>query len=69
VNNPKVLLADEPTGNLDLKVRDEVMKILQEVNESYDLTLIMVTHDQELGNLAPRKIVHRDGRVCSASSN
>jgi len=46
-----------------------VMKILQEVNESYDLTLIMVTHDQELGNLAPRKIVHRDGRVCSASSN
>lgn len=69
VNNPKVLLADEPTGNLDLKVRDEVMKILQEVNESYDLTLIMVTHDQELGNLAPRKIVLRDGRVCSASSN
>ena len=63
VNNPSLLLADEPTGNLDLKVRDEVIEILQNLQREFRVTLALVTHDQELGDLAQRKIVLRAGKI------
>ncbi|PCJ20426.1 MAG: macrolide ABC transporter ATP-binding protein [Candidatus Cloacimonadota bacterium] len=61
VNQPKLLLADEPTGNLDLKVRDEVIKVFHSLNEKEKTTIIMVTHDDELGKMTPRTINLRAG--------
>ena len=61
VNEPKLLLADEPTGNLDLKVRDEVIQVFHTLNQNEKTTIIMVTHDQELGNMTPKIIQLRAG--------
>ncbi|MCO4781147.1 MAG: ABC transporter ATP-binding protein [Candidatus Cloacimonetes bacterium] len=61
VNEPKLLLADEPTGNLDLKVRDEVIEVFHALNQKEKTTIIMVTHDQELGAMTPKRIHLRSG--------
>ncbi len=62
VMNPAVLLADEPTGNLDHTTGREVVALLEQLNNSGTL-LILVTHDPELGNRARRRIHMRDGRI------
>ncbi len=62
MNNPKVILADEPTGNLDSKSGDEVMKILMDLNHS-GTTLLMVTHNEELAKKANRTIQMKDGKI------
>lgn len=62
MNDPKVILADEPTGNLDSKSGDEVMKILLDLNKA-GTTLLMVTHNEELATLANRTIRMKDGKI------
>ncbi len=62
-NNPKVILADEPTGNLDSKTGEEVLTILRDLHEKEDKTIIMVTHDQNLAKKAERTINIKDGKV------
>jgi macrolide transport system ATP-binding/permease protein len=63
VNNPVVLLADEPTGNLDSATGDEILRMFQELNDRYGITIILVTHDQRVANHAKRVIHVKDGRI------
>ncbi|MFC9246847.1 ABC transporter ATP-binding protein [Streptomyces sp. NPDC057136] len=63
VKRPKVLLADEPTGNLDESMRDEIMEVLDGLWKEHGLTFIMVTHDSALARKAPRLATIRKGRV------
>jgi len=62
VNDPEVVLADEPTGNLDSRTSVEIMGIFQQLNERY-ITIIMVTHEQDIAAYARRNVVMRDGRI------
>jgi len=62
VGNPKILLADEPTGNLDSQMSDEIMHILQELNQKEKTTVIMVTHDKRMADMTDRIIRIFDGR-------
>ncbi|MBY8841716.1 ABC transporter ATP-binding protein [Streptomyces sp. SP2-10] len=63
VKKPKVLLADEPTGNLDEGMRDEIMDVLERLWMEHGLTFIMVTHDSALAKKAPRLATLRKGRI------
>jgi len=63
VNNPAIILADEPTGNLDSKAGAEVMKIFHHLHEERDITIVMVTHDDEIGGHAERIVHLRDGLI------
>jgi putative ABC transport system ATP-binding protein len=65
VNDPEVLLADEPTGNLDSRMGAEIMQILDGLNRERGITVLMVTHDATCAAHARRQIVVRDGRVVS----
>ncbi len=67
VNNPAIILADEPTGNLDSKTGDEIMGIFQKLNEE-GVTIIIVTHEQHVANFANRIIHMRDGNIISDSA-
>jgi len=69
VNEPAILMADEPTGNLDSRTSKEVMGILQKLNEESDITIILVTHDQNVARCAKRTLVLRDGRVVEDTSD
>ena len=62
VGTPRLLLADEPTGNLDSKMGEEVMQILEEYNREAGVTVIMVTHDQRLAERTERIVRLFDGR-------
>ena len=63
VNDPAIIMADEPTGNLDSKSGDEIMKLLRKLNEERGTTLIIVTHDPEIAELTDRVISLYDGRI------
>ncbi len=63
VNRPSLLLADEPTGNLDSRTAVEVMDILQRLNEERGLTLVLVTHEHDIAQFARRQVIFRDGRI------
>lgn len=63
MTEPKILLADEPTGNLDSKTGENILKLLLELNKEEKTTLIVVTHDAELGKKLPHKIELLDGKV------
>jgi putative ABC transport system ATP-binding protein len=63
VNNPKIILADEPTGNLDSKSGVEIMKLFHKLNEQEGRTLVFVTHDMNLAKEAKRMIVIKDGKI------
>ncbi|MFZ3559496.1 MULTISPECIES: ABC transporter ATP-binding protein [unclassified Streptomyces] len=63
VKNPKVLLADEPTGNLDESMRDEIMDVLEERWKEHGLTFVMVTHDSAIARKAPRLATIKKGRI------
>ncbi len=63
VNAPSLLLADEPTGNLDSRTSVEIMQVFQELNEKEKLTIILVTHEPDIAAYAKRIITFRDGRV------
>ncbi len=63
VNDPAIILADEPTGNLDTRSGEEIMELLLSLNQDRGTTVVIVTHDPEVGQLAGRIIHIRDGRV------
>ena len=63
VNEPKVLFADEPTGNLDSKNSAEIMAILMDLATEHQVTLIVVTHDQTLAQAGDRTLIIRDGSI------
>ena len=68
-NNPKILLADEPTGNLDSKNGSHIFELMTELHRQNNVTLVLVTHDQGLADKAQRQIRLRDGRVLSDNLN
>ena len=63
VNNPSILLADEPTGNLDSRTSVEIMEIFQRLNEERNLTILLVTHEADIAQYAKRTVTFRDGKV------
>ncbi len=63
VNNPKIILADEPTGNLDSKSGEEVMNFFHQLNEKEGRTIVFVTHDMDLAKQANRTIIIKDGKI------
>ena len=66
VNKPQILLADEPTGNLDTKRGEEIGAILKDLNEKTGLTVVLVTHNLPLARMAHRTIELRDGKIHAA---
>ncbi len=68
INDPEVLLADEPTGNLDSRTSIEVMEIFQSLNDK-GITIIMVTHEPDIAGYARRNVVMRDGRIVERSAS
>jgi putative ABC transport system ATP-binding protein len=64
INEPEIILADEPTGNLDSKTGVEIMQLLQEINREKGKTIVMVTHSVEAADYSKRIINIRDGKVC-----
>jgi putative ABC transport system ATP-binding protein len=63
VNNPSILLGDEPTGNLDSKTNREVIELFRELNEKAGITVLLVTHNQAVSRNAKRMVVLRDGSI------
>ena len=62
-NNPAIVLADEPTGNLDVKTKNEIMRLLGKLNAEQGTTIIVVTHDSKIGSRASRMLFLNDGRL------
>jgi putative ABC transport system ATP-binding protein len=65
VNDPELILADEPTGNLDSRTSVEIMEILQRLNRESGLTVLLITHEHDIAGYASRVVTVRDGRVVS----
>jgi ABC-type lipoprotein export system ATPase subunit len=65
VNEPEIILADEPTGNLDRKTGKEVLDYLLSINDRLSSTLVLVTHDPEIGSIGERKMKMVDGELFS----
>jgi len=63
INNPALMLADEPTGNLDSKNGEEIIELMKMFNKTYNQTLIMITHDENIALQADRMITIQDGKV------
>lgn len=69
INNPALVLADEPTGNLDSKASDEIISLLKKSNQKYNQTIIVITHDLEIASSANRIITIEDGKIISDVRN
>ena len=63
ITNPAIILADEPTGNLDSKSSDEIVELLKKSNRDYKQTIIMITHNMEIAKVADRIIKIEDGKI------
>ena len=63
ITNPSIILADEPTGNLDSKASEEIVELLKKSNKDYNQTIIMITHDKEIAACADRIIEIEDGHI------
>ena len=63
ISKPKLILADEPTGNLDQKNSREIIKLFRELNEKYGQTILLITHDEKIAEQAERILVIEDGRI------
>ena len=63
MNKPEIIFADEPTGNLDSKNGEEVMRLLLELSDEDDSTLVVVTHDQSLSRFGDRTLIVKDGLI------
>jgi putative ABC transport system ATP-binding protein len=63
INNPSILLADEPTGNLDTKTSIEVMGIFQRLNQERGITVVLITHEMDIAEYGTRMVTFRDGLV------
>ena len=66
ITNPSIILADEPTGNLDSKASDEIVNLLKKSNKEYKQTIIMITHNIEIAKIADRVIEIEDGKIVRA---
>ena len=69
VNRPAILLADEPTGNLDSENSQMVLQMLQDLNRKYRQTIVMITHDPDAASMASRILEMRDGRILNRVKN
>jgi putative ABC transport system ATP-binding protein len=69
VNQPSIILADEPTGNLDSKTSEEIMGIFQRLNRETGITIIMITHEPDIAAFAKRNILFKDGRIVDDHKN
>ncbi len=69
VNQPSILLADEPTGNLDSKTSEEIMRIFQRLNQDLGITIIMITHELDIASFGKRNIIFRDGKIVDDHMN
>ena len=69
VNQPSILLADEPTGNLDSKTSEEIMGIFQRLNREKGITIIMITHEPDIASFAKRNIHFKDGKIVDDRKN
>jgi putative ABC transport system ATP-binding protein len=65
VNRPPLILADEPTGNLDTRTSIEILEVFRGLNRSQGITILLVTHEPDIASFARRVITFRDGRVIS----
>jgi putative ABC transport system ATP-binding protein len=63
VNNPAIILADEPTGALDTRTSVELMEVFQKLNEERKMTIIIVTHEPDIAEYSKRVVLFRDGRI------
>lgn len=63
INNPKIILADEPTGNLDSQTTENVYSLLRDINQQFGTTFIIITHDRRIAEKADRSIDIKDGRI------
>lgn len=63
INNPKIILADEPTGNLDSESTENIYNLLREINERYKTTFVIITHDRKIAEKADRIVEIKDGRI------
>ncbi len=69
INNPSILLADEPTGNLDTRTSIEVMDIFQRLNRERGITVVLITHETDIAEYGTRTVAFRDGLVVSDHAN
>ena len=68
-NSPKILLADEPTGNLDSKNGEHIFQLMTDLHRKNNITLVLVTHDNALAEKAQRQIILKDGRILTYTKN
>jgi len=69
MNNPKIILADEPTGNLDSQSTENIYEIMRNMNEKFKTTFIIITHDKRIAERTDRIIEISDGRIISDINN
>lgn len=69
VSDPSILMGDEPTGNLDTRTSEEIIDLFRRLNEEQQITIILVTHDEEVAREARRTIVLRDGRIVTDTTD
>ena len=69
INDPQIVLADEPTGQLDSRTSDDIMRIFQQLNHTRGITIVLVTHAAEVAGFAQRVITFRDGRIVDDTPN
>lgn len=69
INHPSILLADEPTGNLDTKTGDTILELFKHLNREHKATIVMITHEPDVAEQADRSIVLRDGKIISDKPN
>ena len=69
LNNPSILLADEPTGNLDSKTSVEIMEIFQALQRERGITIVLITHEMDVAQYGSRIVTFKDGRIVSDTSN
>jgi putative ABC transport system ATP-binding protein len=69
LNNPQLILADEPTGNLDSRTSDEIMAIFKDLNDKKHISIVMVTHEMDIGMCAKRRIHMKDGLIVREEVN
>ncbi len=69
INNPSILLADEPTGNLDTRTSIEVMDVFQKLNIERGITVLLITHEHDIAEYGTRTVAFRDGHIVSDTSN
>ncbi|MEX0793446.1 MAG: ABC transporter ATP-binding protein [Pirellulaceae bacterium] len=68
VGHPQVVVADEPTGSLDTKTSEQIQTLLQDLNKQLDITLVMVTHDHQVAQIATRQLLLDEGKIVEATT-